>query len=93
MGLAQFVGLAVLAVATMRARVLPLPWRALPLAIVLLGVLSFVATPAYSALGGQDPESLVLEAAPLLASLCWVLLGYTLLSGRGERVGRPASVR
>ncbi len=66
----------------------------MPLGIVLLDVMStYVATPAYLALGGRNLESPVLGAAPLLGSLCWALLGYALLSGRGERVGRPASVR
>jgi hypothetical protein len=51
-GLAQTVGLVLLGAATLRARVLPLPWGALPLAVVLLEALStFVATPAYFALG------------------------------------------
>ncbi len=93
-GLAQSVGLVLLGVATLRARVLPLPRGALLLAVVLLEALStYVTTPAYLALGGRNLESPVLKVMPLLGSLCWGLLGYALLSGRGERGGRPASVR
>ncbi len=63
-------------------------------AVVLLEALStYVTTPAYLALGGRNLESPVLKVMPLLGSLCWGLLGYALLSGRGERGGRPASVR
>ena len=66
----------------------------MPLATVLLEALStYVATPAYFALGGRNLEAPVLDAVPLLGSLCWALLGYALLSGRGGRVGRPTSVR
>lgn len=93
-GLAQSVGLLLVGAATVRARVLPLPWGALPLAIIVLEALStYVATPAYFALGGRNLEAPVLDAVPLLGSLCWALLGYALLSGRGGRVGRPTSVR
>ena len=66
----------------------------MPLEIVLLGALSsYVATPAYVALRGRNPESPVLDVVQLLGSLCLMLLGYALLSGRGERVERPASLR
>ena len=67
----------------------------MPPAIVLLGALSsYVATPAcVVALRGRNPKSPVLDVVQLLGNLCLVLLGYALLSGRGERVGWPASVR
>ena len=91
-GVAAELGLLLLGVATLRAAVLPPPWRALPLAIFLLEV-------PFSYLGALlFPEGIgvliLMYAQELLMGLAWALLGYALLSRTGEGAWRrPARVR
>lgn len=87
-------GLLLLGVATLRAAVLPSPWRALPVAIFLLGFpLITLAGPLFPAAGGI---ALVIFIAvrEVLLGLGWALLGYALWSEMGEGAWRrPARVR
>lgn len=84
-GVAAELGMLLLGVATLRAAVLPSPWRALPLAIFLLRV-------PFSFLGALFPEGIgvliLIYAQQLLLGLAWALLGYALWSRMGESVGR-----
>ena len=74
-----------LGVATLIAALLPLPWRALPLAFFLLDVpLTTLAGTLFSTLG----VSALPYAQPLLLGLGWALLGYALWSGIGEDAQR-----
>lgn len=92
MGLADIIGLALMGIATLRAGVLALPWRALPLGIVLLAVLSAFLPPLYFALGGRNPaESVVLGLPQVLIGLSWVLLGYALWSSGAGGVAQQRS--
>ena len=100
-------GMVLLAVATLRAAVLPIPWTVLPLAIFLLGVPTssevglaiFLLLDASSSslVGPQFLEGiggLILFYTPsLLLGIGWAQLGYALWSGMGEGVRRPISVR
>ncbi len=84
-------GLLLLGVATLRAAVLPSPWRTLPLAIFLLDI-------PFSYLGLLFPERIgvivLLYIQQALLGLGWGLLGYALWSGMGETAWhRPARVR
>jgi len=83
--LAAGLGMLLLGVATLLAALLPLPWRALPLAFFLLDVpLSTLAGTLFSTVG----VSALLYAQPLLLGLGWALLGYALWSGMGEDTQR-----
>jgi hypothetical protein len=96
-GLVGLVGLLLLGVATVRARALPLPWAALPLAIGLVEVLVWLVLPPLIFPLGLDPGTYALiltEMPPVLVGLGWVLLGYALWSGTSEALRtRPAPVR
>jgi hypothetical protein len=74
------VGMLLLWVATLRAAVLPQPWRTLPLVFFLLDI-------PFTTLAGGLFETVgvtaLLYAQPLLLGLGWGLLGYALLSGIG----------
>jgi hypothetical protein len=81
-GVAAELGLVLLGVATLRAAVLPLPWRALPLVIFIFH------SPFGYLVGALFPEAItvaiLLYTQPLLLGLGWALLGYALRSGMGE---------
>ena len=79
------VGDDLLGVATLRAALLPLPWRALPLAFFLLDVpLTTLAGALIESVG----VSALLYVQPVLLGLGWALLGYALRSGIGAGVQR-----
>jgi hypothetical protein len=103
--LAAGFGLLLMSIATLRARVLPLPWRLLPLVIFLVDV---PMKPMVVLLLGADLRRqlilqegsfaeilafLVWDVPGVLVGLGWVMLGYALWSGMGEGVRRPAPVR
>lgn len=89
-GAAAELGVLLLGVATLRAAVLPPPWKALPLVIFLLGApFTILMGPLFRA--GIDLLILT-NAQTLLLGLGWALLGYALWSGMGERVGRRVPV-
>jgi hypothetical protein len=96
-GLVGLVGLLLLGVATVRARALPLPWAALPLAIGLVEVLAWLVLPPLTSpleLDWRIDAFILMDMPPVLVGLGWVLLGYALWSGTSEGVGRrPAPVR
>jgi hypothetical protein len=101
--LAAGFGLLLLGIATLRAGVLPLPWRLLPLAIFLVDVL--LKPLALLFLGAELRRELVLQEGSypeilpflvwdlpeVLAGGCWALLGYALWSGTVKNVRRSAS--
>ena len=78
-------GMILLGVATLRAALLPLPWRALPLAFFLLDV---PLTTLAGALIEPVGVSALLYVQPVLLGLGWALLGYALWSGIGAGVQR-----
>ena len=98
-------GLLLMGIATLRARVLPLPWRLLPLAIFLLDVplkplvVLFLGADLRRGLILQEESYaeilafLVWDVPDVLIGLGWALLGYALWSGMGKDVRRPAPVR
>ncbi len=80
-GLAIFVGLVFLGIATLRAGALPGWWLTLPLIVGLSALLPVWAL------------ALVHLKLPILAlGLAWMLLGYVLWSRRDEPVRRPTPV-
>lgn len=89
--LAGELGLLLLGLAVVRARVLSLPWRALPLAIFLLGVpLAVLALLVFreGMMLRQEPDAgvlafLVWDLPETLIGLAWSLLGWGLFSGMG----------
>lgn len=86
------VGLLVVGIATLRAGALPLPWRALPLAIFLVFPFSIMLTPLML-VAGLESEFFYSGVPRILTGIGWILLGYALLSKSGESVRRPASAR
>lgn len=80
-----------LGVAARQAKVLPLPWRALPLAIALVNILSVLSGLLRLALLplGIRPDSFASVAPTVLIGVLigigWVLLGYALWSGDDAR--------
>jgi hypothetical protein len=86
------VGLLLLGIATMRARALPFPRKALPLANFL--VFAFSIMLASLMLGaGLGSEFFYSGVSRALAGIGWVLLGYALWSERGEDARLPAAAR
>lgn len=90
-GLVGLIGLLLLGVAILRAKVLALPWRALPRAIFAVHVLSpfliwlvFVAARSDTAAFVFVPGTLA-----VLPGVGWMLLGYVLWSGAGARRAAP----
>lgn len=83
------VGLLLLGVATLRARALPLPWRALPLAIFLVFPLSITSTPLMLT-AGLESEFFYSGVPRALTGVGWMLLGYALWSETGQNARRPA---
>jgi hypothetical protein len=86
------VGLLLVGIATLRAGALPLPWRALPLAIFLVFPFSIMLTPLML-VAGLESEFFYSGMPRILAGIGWILLGYALLSKTGESVRRPAPAR
>jgi hypothetical protein len=96
------VGLLLLGVATLRARVLSMPWRLLPLAMFVVKVplpplagLAMGSELKRDLIVGGDARSellafLVWDTPDLLFGLGWVLLGYALWSGASEEAKSPA---
>ena len=86
-GLVGLVGLLLLGGATVHARVLPLPWAALPLAILLVRVLVWFLLPPLIFRFTLDPGTytwILTDMPPVLVGLGWALLGYALWSGTSE---------
>jgi hypothetical protein len=83
------IGLLILGIATLRAKALPLPWRALPLAIFLVFPLSIAATPPMLA-AGLESEFFYSGIPRALTGVGWVLLGYALWSETTENTRHPA---
>jgi hypothetical protein len=77
LGVLGTVGLMLLGIATLRARVLP-PWCGVLLIIAVLGI------PVYFALGNYG--------GAIVYGLVWVALGYALWSRRGEAAEQPSRV-
>jgi hypothetical protein len=86
------VGLLLLGIVTLRARALPLPWRALPLAIFSVFPLSIMLTPLMLG-AGLESEFFYSGVPRALTGIGWVLLGYALWSGAGEGVRSSTPAR
>ena len=87
-GLGPFVGLVLLGIATLRVKAMPAPWSALPL---LMGA---SAVPLMLVGGVLELVSERLFELPIvLLGLAWVLLGYSVWSGRDKAIQQPARVR
>lgn len=87
-GLGSFVGLVLLGIATLRAKVMPAPWSVLPL------VMGAGAVPLMLVGGVLELVSERLFELPIvLLGLAWVLLGYSVWSGRDKANQQPARVR
>jgi hypothetical protein len=89
--LALELGMLLLGLATLRARALPMPWRALPLVIFLSGLPLAVLILLF--FGGRIPTTSLAWGAPeLLNGTGWALLGYALWSGArpGSRATGPS---
>ena len=76
------VGLLGLGIVTLRARVMPAPWSAVPLAV---GILWF----PLQGIGFVIADGVGL----ILGGLAWVLLGYVLWAGGGTPAEQPSRVR
>jgi hypothetical protein len=95
-------GLLLMGVATLRARVLSMPWRLLPLAMFVVKVplpplvgLALGSELERELIVGSETHSellafLVWDTPDLLFGLGWVLLGYALWSGASEEARSPA---
>ena len=90
-------GLLLVGVATLRAGVLPMPFRALPLAIFLIGVppalLVLLVFGLDYVLGAATEAPAWVVAQEALIGLLWALLGWALFSGAGTGARRPATAR
>ena len=85
------VGLLLVGLAVLRAGALPMPFRALPLAIFVLGLpLAFLALLAFG-FDAAFADSLVGDAQEASIGLLWALLGWALFSGAGTGARRPAT--
>ena len=88
------VGLLLLGTATLRARALPFPWKALPLANFLVFPFPIMLTPLMLG-AGLGSEYFYSGVPRALAGIGWVLLGYGLWlwSERGEDARLLAALR
>jgi hypothetical protein len=86
-GLGPFVGLVLLGIATLRAKVMPAPWSVLPL------VMGAGAVPLM-VVGGilELVNERLVEVPIVLLGFAWVLLGYSVWSGKDEAIQQPARV-
>ncbi len=73
-GFGPFLGLVLLGSATLKARVFPPPWSALPLAMGLGGPLLIVAGGGLALISER-----LLEIPIVLVGLAWMLLGYSVI--------------
>ncbi len=92
-GVTAELGMLLLGIATLRAAALPSVWKALPLAIFLLGAPFTVLMGPLFWVGIE--VSILIGAQTLLLGIGWALLGYALWSrlGEGARLPVPARVR
>lgn len=86
-GLGPFVGLVLLGIATLQARVMPAPWSALPL------VMGVGAVPLMMVGGVLELINERLFELPIvLFGFAWVLVGYSVWSGKEKVTPQPARV-
>jgi hypothetical protein len=76
-------GLVLMGIAAIKANVLR--WKALPLVMGVLGIAAWYAYQATTQLGSDDslPWNIGVQALVTFFGAGWVLLGYTLWSGKG----------
>jgi hypothetical protein len=87
-GFGPFLGLVLLGSATLQARIFPLPWSALPLALGLGGPFLILAGAALALINERLLEILIVSVG-----LAWMLLGYSVLVVKGATVEAPVRVR
>ncbi len=86
-GFGPFAGLVLLGIATLRVKAMPAPWSALPL------VMGAGAVPLML-VGGilELVNERLFELPIVLLGFAWVLLGYSVWSGRDKAIQQPARV-
>ena len=87
-GFGPFLGLVLVGSATLQARIFPSPWSALPLALGLGGPLLILAGGGLALINER-----LLEIPIVLVGLAWMLLGYSVLVGKGATAQAPVRVR
>jgi hypothetical protein len=87
-GFGPFVGLVLLGSDTLRARVLPKPWSALPLALGLGGPLLILGGGILALINER-----LLEVPTVLVGLAWMLLGYSVLVVKDATAHPPSPAR
>jgi len=86
-GFGPFVGLVLLGIATLRVKAMPAPWSALPL---VMGAGAF----PLMLVGGvlELVNERLFELPIVLLGFAWVLLGYSVWSGKDKAIQQPARV-
>jgi len=86
-GFGPFVGLVLLGIATLRVKAMPSPWNALPL---VMGAGAF----PLMLVGGvlELVNERLFELPIVLLGFAWVLLGYSVWSGKDKAIQQPARV-
>ena len=87
-GFGPFLGLVLVGSATLQAGVFRPPWSALPLAMGLGGPLLILAGGGLALMSER-----LLEIPIVLVGLAWMLLGYSVLVGKGATAQAPVRVR
>src|SRR5215204_1742143 len=86
-GLGPFVSLGLLGIATLRVKAMPAPWSALPL-VVGVGAVPLMLVGGVLELVNER----LLELPIVLLGFAWVLLGYSVWSGKDDAIQQPARV-
>lgn len=86
-GFGPFVGLVLMGVATLRVETTSTPWRVLPLAMGIGAIPLLIAGGVLALINER-----LFELPIVLLGLAWVVLGYSIWSGKGEMVRHTVRV-
>ena len=86
-GFGPFVGLVLLGIATLRVKAMPAPWNALPL-VMGAGAVPLILVGGVLELINER----LFELPIVLLGFAWVLLGYSVWSGKDKAIQQPARV-
>jgi hypothetical protein len=86
-GFGPFAGLVLLGIATLRVKAMPAPWSALPL-VMGAGVFPLMLVGGVFELVNER----LFELPTVLLGFAWVLLGYSVWSGKDKGLQQPARV-
>jgi hypothetical protein len=86
-GLGPFVALVLLGIVTLRVKAMPGPWSALPL-VMGVGAVPLMLVGGVLELVNER----LLELPIVLLGFAWVLLGYSVWSGKDKATQQPARV-